>query len=60
MNLSEVIELLREGVGLTERICIRDGNTELNLHNIYIEDYSNGLCRVILGIKGNNAKENIT
>lgn len=58
MELRQLIELLREGVGLTDEVCVRLNDKQVPIHRVYIEDYCDELLQVVIEIKESSNENN--
>jgi hypothetical protein len=52
MNLTMLIDGLRDGYNLTEFITVREGDKEYNIDRVYLEDFADGIYQVVIEIKG--------
>lgn len=51
MNLTQVMEYMKDGYNITEFITVRMGDKEYSIDRVYIEDFSDGLYQIVLNIK---------
>ena len=51
MNLTEVIECMKDGYNITEFITIREEHKEYSIDRVYLEDFADGLYQIVIEIK---------